>query len=274
MRAALVAVLVVTAGLAGCLTASDDGGGMEDGPAPAPSNASLDEPRRIDVTLEPCDAVEGLARVDAAVARDHVPDDFDLLLGDNDQALVILGGLRCGDDAEGTERGFVAIFVEPRDDTLTGEGIENYFWEPEHILVPGNEVTEAFHTLGADATDGTGVNITFGATETLLTIDRGNGTHRLASDVPVVPGGSQEAHIGRPFREYSMADGGYVYLEADFQAGGPQARGNTIPMDTGTAPGTVARDLFGAEATLTSLNIEGFTYADATVGFVPRGDGG
>lgn len=276
MRGALLLVVVmVSAGLAGCLTTSDDGSASEDGPEPTPPDETLDEPQELDVTLTPCDNIEAFASVDPALAREHVPDDFAVApAGQDGQATVIFGGVRCGEDASAAERGFLAIQVEPRDEALAAEGVKNYFWEPEHLLVPGNNATDAFEALGANATNATHVNLTFGTTETTLEIGLAEGTHRITSDVPVAPGTGQGADPFPAFREYSAAQGGYTYLEARFQGGNPEDRGTAHPMQVQTAEGTVARELIGAEATLPTLSFEGFTFTDAKIGFVPRGDGG
>lgn len=276
MGEALLAVVLLTAALAGCLGAEDGQAPGESDPETAPSEDPPDEPRELGIELTPCRAIEAFAHVDPEAAREHVPEEFDLRYGENDQALAILGGLRCGEDASGTERGFLAIFVEPRDEALTAEGIRDYFWEPEHHLVAGNAATYAFNEVGADATNASGVELTFGETETSLTIAGIGGTdeaHRASSSVPVAPGGGEEARGGDHFREYSAAEGGYVYLDAAFQVGEPTDRGNAVPMQVQTASGTVARELIGAEAVLPTLSIEGFTYADAQVGFVPRETG-
>lgn len=270
MREALLAVVLVTATATGCVggtdEASETGPDRDDAAEPAPNEA-----RAINVTLSPCTAIEAFATADAALAREHVPNAFDLMLSESGRAQVILGGLRCGQDASAAERGFLAIFVEPRDDALTAEAIENYFWEPEHRLVPGNDAAVAFRELGANATPATSVNLTFGTTETAMEIAWANGTHTVTSPAPTAPGAGQAAGTAPSFREYSAAEGGYTYLEAAFEGGAPEERGTGQPMQVTTAEGTVARELIGADAVLPTLAFEGFTYADAVVGFVPWG---
>lgn len=271
IRLGFVAFILLAAGLTGCLSdGGTDAGPQQDGPKAPPANQTPSEPRAIELTLSPCNAIEAFATADAATAREHVPDDFDLMLSESGQAQVILGGLRCGENAAGAERGFLAIFVEPQDDDLTAEGIGNYFWEPEHRLVDGNEATLAFRQLGANAAPATSVNLTLGTAETTLEIEMENGTHRASSPAPTAPGLGQAAGTAPSFREYSAAEGGYAYIEAAFESGAPEDRGTGQPMQVTTAEGTVARELLGAEAMLPTLAFEGFTYADATVGFVPR----
>lgn len=270
LRGLLLAVVLLGAGLAGCVGDRAEDDPPRDGSDAPPSNRTPDQAREIELTLSPCNAIEAFATADAALTREHVPDDFDLMLSDSGQAQVILGGLRCGENAAGAKRGFLAIFVEPQDDDLTAEGIENYFWEPEHRLVDGNNAALAFRQLGANPAPATSVTLTFGTTETTLEIEMENGTHRASSPAPTAPGLGQAAGTAPSFREYSAAEGGYTYLEAAFERGAPEERGTGQPMQVTTAEGTVARELLGAEAVLPTLAFEGFTYADATVGFVPR----
>lgn len=266
MRPALLALVLLTAGLAGC-TGSDDAGGAQDGRDGTPPA----EPRELSLTLSPCNAIEAFAQIDPAVAREHVPDDFAIApAGQDGRAVVILGGLRCGEDASGAERGFVAIQVEPRDEALSAEGITNYFWEPEHHLVPGNQATDAFLEVGAQAGNASHVNLTFEMTGTTMEIHARDVTHRVSSPAPTAPGVGQAAGMAPSFREYSAAEGGYAYLEAAFESGDPQHRGTAQPMQVQTASGTVARELLGTDTVLPTVAFEGFTYADAKVGFVPR----
>lgn len=269
---AFAALMLVTASAAGCLSDPDpQPGGDRDGEPeapPAPGDGPAPSSRELTVALTDCMIPEAFASVPADQARSHVPPDFDLALDESGSAAVVLGGLVCGEQGGLAQRGLLAILVTPNDEALLADGVENYFWEPEHQLVEGSALTDAFLEVGANATLVSAVTATVMPVGMTLVVDASTWQHRISGSPGAWPAG-ESAFVFGHFREYALGHGGYVYLDASFDGPpGSTAGGTLATVETGT--GTIARELLGSTTSVPALYGDGLVYADARVGFIPR----
>ncbi len=258
----LVLLVVAAFIAAGCVSDADDG---RDDDETQPEGPTAPVAQSVEFNLPACDALEVFLYTSPDTVRPFVPDAFDVFV-EAGQARAIIGVLVCGPTGNTTARGFVAIQVSPNDESLRADGVVNYFWEPEHTLDAASDTSRAFWSLGADAVEAD-VSVSLAAASTSARIETTNWTHTF--DAPLGPGPAGEAanQLDR-FREYAPADGGFVYLEAGF-GGDAEAGlgGSAVTVETG--PDTVAREVFGASATLAGVTLDDAEYTDARVGFVP-----
>lgn len=257
-RSILVVVLVAAAG---CASAPDE---PPDDAGGTPPGDGAGQPRELGFELSACDALEVFLYTAPEDVRPNVPEVFDLVL-QGGQARAILGVLVCGNPGNTTGRGFVAIHVSPTDDALRADGVVNYFWEPEHTLDAAH-TSDAFWSLGADAVAAE-VSLVFAPGSTTGRVDAANWTHTLEAPAGPVPAGDTADQLDR-FREYAPADGGFVYLEAGFGGDAEAGLGGSVTT-VRTGADTVAREIFGASASLPGVTLEDVEYTQARVGFVP-----
>lgn len=263
-----IVVMLVALMLAGCVQPTDgEDTGTEEGEEQQPESRTAEE---IPLELTSCRIIEAFAAVDVETARPHVPDDFTIPTDATGHAVVVLGGLVCGDEGAVSQRGLLAIMVEPVDETLSAGDDVNHFWEPEHVLVESTEIARAFIDLGSNHTKADSVTHEESLAQSGIHIDGGEWSHRITTTPGAGPGDGVADAFGH-FREYAAGIGGYVYLEARFQ-GNPGDTFGTGIAQVETAPGSVSRDLLGAESQWPFLGGSGITYADAKVGFIPRPD--
>lgn len=229
----------------------------------APTDAPpADEARSFDVTLEDCLVVEAQVMVPEARARPFVPDDFDLLVEDTG-VRVILGGSTC---ALGS-RAFLAIAVEPTRDTLRAEGVQRYFWEPEHDVL-GDDLAAVFRAARANATNVSTIRTATPPTGATLVVEADAWRHEIALTAVFGPPLRSFAGI---FREYVPAHGGYAYLDASFvlQEDDASATGASTIV---TGEGTPSRALMGERTAGVAIALRSASFANATIGFVPSPD--
>lgn len=265
VKVSLLALLVVLTSILGGCTDEPADEPEEEGEESPPVAPPPPEARSVAVTMDPCDGIEAFFEIDAATMRDHVPEDFDIPSNGGKTALIV-GFFSCGDGGNLVQRSFVAVQVTPRHDSLRAEGIQNYFWEPEHLLAP-SLFTDAYVNMSSNHTEGRSVRLTVAATEGEATAEAANWTHTLTTTHGALSGGSAVPFLPT-FREYAAADGGYVYFEAGF-GGDPTDVFGPGQASLETGEGTIARELLGATAPGAALVGQGIGFTDARVGFVP-----
>lgn len=261
-----MAVIILGSLFAGCVGSPDPDDEQQD-----PDEVDLprtDAAEEIGVDLSSCGIIEAFSALEADRVRPHVPDDFAIATDASGRAIVVLGGLVCGEAGAASQRGLLAIMVEPLDEALSAGQDINHFWEPEHILVESTEIARAFMELGSNHTTAVGVTHEESLTSGEMHIDGGDWSHRITTSPGAGPGDEIAGLFGH-FREYAAGDGGYVYLEARFQ-GNPGDTFGTGIATIETAEGSVSRELLGDGSQWPFLGGTGITYADAKVGFIPR----
>ena len=240
--------------LAGCLGA----------PSPVPEPA---EGKRaasvVPLELPACRVLEALADVDAALAREHVPEDFEPIVEDG-RVRVIFGATTC--EGDGATRSFVAIGVRPIDPALEDPDVARHFWEPEHV-VEGADAFAAAIAAFDPTIERASISLTTDAPYPAVAIRAENWSHGIESVGGVAPASIPEGTFAGVFREWFAAGEGYGYLQAEYGAGPVGAFAGTLT----TGEGTIARELFGAESgPHAGVAMDGVAFVEAKVGFVPR----
>lgn len=248
---------------AGCLGTA---GTEPPAPGSVPEAASETEPGPIPLDLVGCDGVELFLPLDPAQVRPHVPEAFDLVMV-GPKAMTVLGSFACGPDGATAERAFLAVWVTPRDEALLAEGVQNYFWEPEHLLAP-SAMQDAFARLGSNHTEADAVWVAITATGATADADAGAWAHRVEAIPGAVTGGPL-AGLFPPFREYAPAEGGYAYFQGGFGSEASAATG-TGWATARLGSGSTAAAMLGAEAEGAAVLMQDLDFTDVAVGFVPR----
>lgn len=265
MQQVWVLFVVALLATAGCLSSTDkqavgDADDLDPNIVELPTEAT-----RIDLVLDQCHAFELFVPQPSAQLAPYVPDGFEVAVNAG-QGLVILGGLAC-DGADDLERMFVAIQVNPTDPALEGDGVGNYFWEPEHVVVPSNAGGRAYTALGSNHTLGTRVEVAVGTVSSSMRALLDGGSHVIE----MIPGGRATPGLGGAlgtFREYSAAENGYVYLEATFGAHDAEATSASLATFT-TAEDTVSREILGPTGQSPAGAFSPIVYDAAVIGFIP-----
>ena len=252
MRAALVLLALLAAG---CVDVPGED------PAPPGSPAA---PVEVPVTLEGCLVIEGLAVVPASAVEGQVPAAFRVAASPDGTVRVALGGFSC---PGGNASGLFAIPVTPQDDRLRHAAVDRSFWRPEVHVADGSPLALAYQRLRATVTPVEEVLADDAPAGGAFVVQAEGWRHRVAyapgAAAPVDP-----RTVAGVFREYSAADGGVAYLQAEFL---PTAasRFGAHPALLEAGESTPARQALGARAAGTAFVLTDATYADARLGYVP-----
>lgn len=223
--------------------------------------------------LTECQAGEFVAKLAASTVEDRVPPELEVETDPMGLATVVLNGFHCaggklgGEVLEATGRVFTLVIVEPQEPALEGEDVANYYYALElHTLDDafGAALSEfAPSTKFAERVEAsvspTGVHL-------WAEVETGT-THVYAPLGPPTPVGV--IREGIHFRVFLPSEGGLAYVDGVVELGLGAGAG---PGTVETAPGTAARELFGASA-------QGLSYyasaasVNAEIGFIGQGPG-
>ena len=271
-RALALALLLLTLPLlAGCLS-----------PAAMEELANALDPRQhaaeaaqagIPIALGECVVVEAIATVPAGKVRPHVPEDFDLVATPAGVP-VALGGAVCAEgplDAPASF-GLLAVMVSPRHAHLENESVSRYFWKTDLDLPPSG-LAALVAAIGGHFTPVGEVSVERSALATTFRVHGFEWAHTVTvAAAPAVPGSGRALEMDGRFREYSAATLGYAFLDAEFR---PRSGASVWagPATVTPGEGTLARELFGAQATLPAVVYARVDYRDAVLGLVPSPSG-
>lgn len=250
----------------GCTTPAADDTTGDQGTDETTGNPPT-EPFAIKFQATGCLMLEAVQRVDAEDLDDSglIPDDFTVAVVGS-EALMVLGTNRCQTENGTLHRTFLAFPVTPNHDSLLGDAGTNHFWEPEHIV----ENDTAFHQLMIDI----GANVTV-SDEMTTELNLISGTHSTTLptgqhiiDAALAETNDQPGTAFGHFREYFPAQGGYGYFDATYGTGAGAYGSGTGTVST--APDTPTHTMFADKPQAGMLSGNGFTFEDATAGFVPK----